>query len=85
MSHDLLQMVSKEQHLIQTPIVTLLEHIKSITSFGKGVAAFAGLQVTLITCDCFRIVIHYVLFACRNTSPMSQCKTQELQHQKDIT
>nr|CAG4649450.1 EOG090X08JG [Scapholeberis mucronata]SVE93700.1 EOG090X08JG [Scapholeberis mucronata] len=44
LSYDLLQMVTNEHHLLQMPLVSLIEHSKNIKAFGKGIAEFAGLK-----------------------------------------
>nr|SVE75838.1 EOG090X08JG [Daphnia hispanica] len=44
LSYDLLQMVSTENHVLQMPLVTLVDHTKNVKAFGKGIAEFAGLK-----------------------------------------
>nr|CAH0106682.1 unnamed protein product [Daphnia galeata] len=45
LSYDLLQMVSSgHHHLLQMPLVTLVDHTKNVKAFGKGIAEFAGLK-----------------------------------------
>nr|CAG4651094.1 EOG090X08JG [Simocephalus serrulatus]SVE94321.1 EOG090X08JG [Simocephalus serrulatus] len=44
LSYDLLQMVTNEHHMLQMPLVTLVEHAKNVKAFGKGIADFAGLK-----------------------------------------
>nr|SVE73639.1 EOG090X08JG [Daphnia atkinsoni] len=42
LSHDLLQMVSTGNHILQMPLVTLVDHTKNVKAFGKGIADFSG-------------------------------------------
>nr|SVE82567.1 EOG090X08JG [Daphnia magna] len=44
LSYDLMQMVSTENHILQMPLVTLVDHTKNVKAFGKGIAEFAGLK-----------------------------------------
>ncbi|XP_046443212.1 queuine tRNA-ribosyltransferase accessory subunit 2-like [Daphnia pulex] len=44
LSYDLLQMVSTGHHMLQMPLVTLVDHTKNVKAFGKGIAEFAGLK-----------------------------------------
>nr|SVE74265.1 EOG090X08JG [Daphnia barbata] len=44
LSYDLLQMVSTENHILQMPLVTLVDHTRNVKAFGKGIAEFAGLK-----------------------------------------
>lgn len=36
---------SGHHHLLQMPLVTLVDHTKNVKAFGKGIAEFAGLKV----------------------------------------
>lgn len=38
-------MITTDHHLLQMPLVTLVEHAKNVKAFGKGIAEFAGLKV----------------------------------------
>jgi len=38
-------MVSTGHHVLQMPLVTLVDHTKNVKAFGKGIAEFAGLKV----------------------------------------
>nr|CAG4636286.1 EOG090X08JG [Eubosmina coregoni]SVE69881.1 EOG090X08JG [Eubosmina coregoni] len=45
LSYDLLQMVTNnEQHILQMPVVSLIDCTQNVKAFGKGIAEFAGLQ-----------------------------------------
>ena len=38
-------MVSTGHHMLQMPLVTLVDHTQNVKAFGKGIAEFAGLKV----------------------------------------
>nr|CAG4638543.1 EOG090X08JG [Cyclestheria hislopi] len=47
LSHDLLQMVTKDCQALQVPVVTVVDSGDSIRAFGKSVAEFSGLKECL--------------------------------------
>jgi hypothetical protein len=58
LTYEVLQMVSKEQHLLHIPISTVAQCYEAVSAFKKGIADFIGLKVVTLQLFIF-ICVHF--------------------------
>lgn len=78
---------NNEQHILQMPVVSLIDCTQNVKAFGKGIAEFAGLQV--YTIKNISTSLAHANNICpirlRNTLTMPLCKTLAFRLHRAIT